>query len=63
MQAKLEEVQIGFHLLKSAVGLGEEIVDYRLAEVTFLFVVVHFEDLRNNATQLVFHLTSHDGMI
>lgn len=37
-------VQICVHLLKGALGLGEEVVYYALAEIP-LVVVVHLEDL------------------
>lgn len=39
-------VQVGLHLLERALGLREEVVDDRSAEVTFFFVIVHFEDLK-----------------
>jgi hypothetical protein len=38
-------VQVGVHLLESALGLSEEVVDYTLAELALVFVVVHLEDL------------------
>lgn len=40
------DVQIRVHLLKSALSLGKEVVDYALRELALLFVIVHLKDLR-----------------
>lgn len=40
-------LQVVVHFFKGAFGLREEVVDYALAELALVFVVVHFENLED----------------
>lgn len=41
----MRNIQIGIHLLKCGLGLGEEVKDDGLGKLALLFVIVHLEDL------------------